>query len=90
MSLLLAIGTATIGPAPAAYVADIAPPDLRGLAMGLYRSAGDAGFLLGPIALGALADATSIPIGLTANAVLFVVATTQFGVLARERPIPAQ
>ncbi len=87
---LLAIGTATIGPAPAAYVADIAPPDLRGLAMGLYRSAGDAGFLLGPIALGALADATSIPIGLTVNAVLFVVATTQFGVAARERQIPAR
>ncbi len=89
-AVLLAIGTATIGPAPAAYVADIAPPDLRGLAMGLYRSAGDAGFLLGPIALGALADATSIPIGLTVNAVLFVVATTQFGVAARERPNPAQ
>lgn len=89
-AVLLAIGTATIGPAPAAFVADIAPPDLRGLAMGLYRSAGDAGFLLGPIALGALADATSISIGLTANAVLFVIATTQFGFAARERPIPAQ
>jgi DHA1 family multidrug resistance protein-like MFS transporter len=89
-ALLLAIGTATIGPAPAAYVADIAPPDLRGLAMGLYRSAGDAGFLLGPIALGALADATSIQVALAANAGIFVVATTQFGVAARERPTPAR
>jgi MFS family permease len=89
-AVLWAIGTATVGPAPAAFVADIAPADLRGVAMGLYRSAGDAGLLLGPIALGALADATSIPVGLTANAVLFAAAAAYFGVAARERAIPAQ
>jgi len=87
-AVLLAIGTATIGPAPAAFVADIAPVELRGLAMGLYRSAGDAGFLLGPIALGALADATSIPTALAVNAMLFVGATSLFGVVAREPSDP--
>jgi MFS family permease len=82
---LLAVGTAVIGPAPAAYVADITPPNIRGLAMGLYRSAGDVGFVLGPFLLGALADATSIPWALAVNALLFAAATASFGWLARER-----
>lgn len=84
-ALLLAAGSALIGPAPAAFVADITPPELRGIAMGMYRTAGDAGFFLGPIALGALADATSIPWALSANALIFLAATSSFGIAARER-----
>jgi hypothetical protein len=40
---------------------------------------------LGPIALGALADATSIPWALSANALIFLAATSSFGIAARER-----
>jgi MFS family permease len=87
-ALLLAIGTAIVGPAPAAYAADIAPPALRGLSMGLYRSAGDLGFLLGPFLLGALADATSIPWGLAANAGIVLLATAVFALAARETLAP--
>ncbi len=83
-AVLLAIGTGIAGPAPAAYAADIAPPELRGLAMGLYRSAGDIGFLIGPPLLGALADATSFAWGFGANALLLVVAALFFLVMARE------
>lgn len=81
---VLAVGTSIIGPAPAAYAADIAPPALRGLTLGAFRTAGDVGFVLGPVLLGALADATSIAWGLTANAVLVLAASGYFAVAARE------
>ena len=82
--VLAAIGTGISGPAPAAYAGDIAPAELRGLAMGMYRSAGDVGFVLGPPILGAIADATNIDTALWANALLIVVASLWFGVRARE------
>ncbi len=79
-----AVGSSLAGPAPAAYTADIAPANLRGLAMGMYRSAGDIGFLIGPPLLGALADATSYAWGLSANGVIMAVACLWFLVIARE------
>ena len=81
---LLALGTAVVGPAPAAYTADISPPELYGLSMGLYRTAGDAGFVLGPLLLGALADLTSIGWALAANGIIVAAAALFFGVAARE------
>ena len=82
--IVLSIGTAMSGPAPAAYVVDISPPDQRGLGMGLYRSAGDFGFLIGPPLLGALADSTSFGWGLATNAALIAIAAVTFGLVARE------
>ncbi len=82
--VVLSIGTAMSGPAPAAYVADISPPDQRGLGMGLYRTAGDFGFLIGPPVLGALADRTSFGWGLATNAALIAIATLTFALVARE------
>lgn len=79
-----AVGSSLAGPAPAAYTADIAPAHLRGLAMGMYRSAGDIGFMVGPPLLGALADATSYGWGLAANGVIMAVACLWFLVIARE------
>jgi len=86
-SMILALGTSIAGPAPAAYAADIAPPHLRGLAMGLYRSSGDIGFMIGPPLLGALADATSYGWGMSANAVFVGVASLIFLLFARETVI---
>jgi MFS family permease len=83
-SLALSSAMAIAGPAPAAYAADIAPPQARGLAMGLYRSTGDVGFVVGPPLLGAIADATSFTWGLTLNAVIVLVAGLFFLVFARE------
>ncbi len=83
-SAVLAIGQGIDGPAPAAYAADIAPAEVRGLAMGLYRTSGDLGFVIGPPLLGALADATSFGWGLAANAVLVAFAAITFGFVARE------
>lgn len=79
-----AVGSSLAGPAPAAYAADIAPANLRGLAMGMYRSAGDIGFMIGPPLLGALADATSYGWGLAANGIIMTVSCLWFLVIARE------
>ena len=83
-SAVTAAGAAVAGPAPAAYAADIAPPGARGLAMGLYRTTGDFGFVIGPPLLGALADRTSFGWGLAANAALLALASLAFLVFARE------
>lgn len=83
-ALLLAVGTSIMGPAPAAYAADVAPDEVRGLAMGLYRSAGDLGFVVGPVLLGAIADATTLAGALVVNAVLVVAVTLFFAGAARE------
>lgn len=93
-SLVLALGQGIDGPAPAAYAADIAPNEVRGLAMGLFRSSGDFGFVVGPPLLGMLADRTSFGWALAANALIVGLATLMFAILAREtagsiRPVPS-
>jgi MFS family permease len=83
-AIVTTFGTGFAGPAPAAYVGDIAPPELRGLSMGLFRSAGDVGFVVAPPLLGGLADATSIGWAMIANAGLMAVASVFFGIVAAE------
>lgn len=83
-SLLLAVGTSISGPGPAAYTVDIAPPHLRGVAMGMYRSAGDFGFVVGPPLLGLIADWTSYSLAIVVNAVLMVIVGVVFLTMARE------
>ncbi len=82
--LFSAIGTSISGPAPAAFVADIAPEHLRGSAMGTYRTWGDLGIVLSPPLSGALADAASIPWAILANGVLLAAAASWFLFVARE------
>jgi MFS family permease len=81
--MVLAVGTSIAGPAPAAYAADISPPHLRGLGMGMYRSSGDVGFLIGPPLLGLVADASSYGWALMVNAALMAVSALFF-LTARE------
>lgn len=77
-------GTGILGPAPAAYAADIAPPGMRGITMGLYRTFGDAGFVIGPVALGGLADLVGFGPALTFNAIVLVSVAMLFAIFARE------
>ena len=87
------IGTGILGPAPAAYAADIAPPGMRGVTMGLYRTFGDAGFVIGPVALGGLADLTGFGPALAFNAMVLVSVAMMFAIFAREtlrRPVVPQ
>ena len=82
--LVVAVGTAVSGPAPAAFVADIAPADLRGSAMGLYRTWGDLGLVLAPVLGGLLADLTSTRTAMMAHAAVLALAITWFAIVAVE------
>ncbi|MEX0800180.1 MAG: MFS transporter [Dehalococcoidia bacterium] len=87
------LGTGIVGPAPAAYAADIAPAGMRGVSMGLYRTFGDLGFVIGPILLGFLADVTSFGWALGLDAIILVSIALLFAVFAGEtlrRPLAPQ
>lgn len=77
-NVVLSLGTGTAGPAPAAYVADIAPSHMRGMAVALYRSAGDVGFLAAPPLLGLLAETTTLGVALGVSGVLVAAAAVVF------------
>jgi MFS transporter, DHA1 family, multidrug resistance protein len=91
---LLGIGTGIAGPAPAAYVADLARGRNYGATLGLFRTMSDFGFVLGPILLGWLADLRSFTFALYVNAAALFAAALVFAVFAREarrapEPVPA-
>ena len=76
-------GTASAvgGAAPAAYAADVAPRGMNATAMSTYRMLGDFGYFVGPIILGAVADASGLttPLWLSAaGLVLFGFAFWRF------------
>jgi len=56
---LQGFGTGVIGPVPGAYAADLAPPGKMGVTMGLYRTFGDIGFIIGPVLLGWISEVLS-------------------------------
>ena len=85
-NVVMTLGTGTAGPAPAAYVADIAPPDKRGIAVALYRSAGDVGFLTAPPLLGLLSEATSLTTALWVSGVVVAAGGIVFYVGSRGDP----
>ena len=77
-NVVMSLGTGTAGPAPAAFVADITPAHMRGVLIGLYRSAGDVGIILGPVLLGWLSDLTSIAFAMRVGGVLVAAAALAF------------
>ena len=86
------LGSGISGPSPAAYVADLAPADLRGRIFGYFRSVSDFGYIIGPLLIGAMIDRFGYSIPLMATAVMFLVAGAAFWILAPEfhrRAIPA-
>lgn len=83
-AVLLGLGTGIAGPAPAAYVADLAVPGRHSLVMGLYRTIGDIGVSIGPILLGWLSDQFGFVTAIRVNAVVFAFVGLLFALLARE------
>src|SRR3989475_2330862 len=67
---LLGIGTALVYPTLLAAVSDVAHPDWRASAVGVYRLWRDSGYAIGAIAAGLLADAFSMPFAIAAIAAL--------------------
>lgn len=85
-NVVMSLGTGTAGPAPAAFVADLTPPHLRGVMVGMYRSAGDLGVIAGPVLLGLLADRVSISWSMTVAGVLVALAGIAFYIGNRDHP----
>ena len=83
-SVVLGIGSGVLGPAPAAYAADVAPEKARGLAMGMFRTFGDIGFVIGPLGMGGLADLAGFSFALIFDGVIVVIFAVLFVVFARE------
>ena len=74
----LALATSISGPAPAALAADAVPAESRGFALGLFRTVGDLGLLVGPPALGLVADIADFGGAFGANAVVVALITAVF------------
>ncbi|MDF2797593.1 MAG: hypothetical protein K0R85_337 [Devosia sp.] len=79
----LAVGIG--GPAIGAYAVDATPRSQHGPAMGALRFAGDLGYLVGPLAIGAIVDLSGIGYagGLWINAVLLVACAAVFVLVRR-------
>jgi MFS family permease len=75
---LLALATSISGPAPAAFAADAVPAEMRGFSLGMFRTAGDLGLLVGPPVLGLIADAGGYGLAFGVNAAVVALATLVF------------
>ncbi len=69
-AVLLGIGTAMVYPTLLAAVSDVAHPNWRASAVGVYRLWRDAGYAVGALVAGVLADALGIPFAVSAIAAL--------------------
>lgn len=87
---LIGAATGLQGPAVSTYAVDHTPAGRFGPAMGLLRFAGDIGFVLGPLALGAAVDVAGIGHGgaVLANAALMAAGAAAFLVWGRGAPEP--
>jgi MFS family permease len=84
---LLGVGTALVYPTLLAAVSDVAHPDWRASAVGVYRLWRDSGYAAGAIAAGILADAFSLSVAITAIAALtFVSGVIVAGVMYETLP----
>ena len=72
------------GAAPAAYAADVAPAGMNAAAMSAYRMLSDLGYVVGPIALGAITDLFGGETALAGTAALLVAVALLFARLAPE------
>lgn len=72
------------GAAPAAYAVDSAPPGMNASAMGFFRMTGDAGYVIGPLALGLIADLYGPVAALLVAATLVTLIGVAFAMVAPE------
>ncbi len=65
--------TGIVAPLPTALVGELVPPELLGIAVGWLRTGTDVGHVLGPLGLGALADAVDLSAPFFAGAAILIV-----------------
>jgi MFS family permease len=83
-SVMWGVASSVGAAAPAAYAADSAPPGMNAAAISTYRMTGDAGYVIGPLALGLLSDAFGPGAAIAASAALLVLAGLAFAAFAPE------
>ncbi len=81
---LWGVASAAAGAAPSAYAADVAPRESMATAMSAYRTLGDAGYVVGPLVLGLIADQVGIAAAVYTAAGLLAIAGITFGLRAPE------
>ncbi|HTI56262.1 MAG TPA: MFS transporter [Verrucomicrobiae bacterium] len=72
------------GAAPAAYAADTAPGGMNAAALSTYRMLADLGYVVGPIALGLVADLAGADTALATTAIMLTAVAVLFGRFAPE------
>ena len=82
--ILLGLGEGLAGPPSLTFFADIAPVGLEGVTMGLYRTFGGVGSLLGAVILGSIADLRGFSWSLIVDGVLLVASGIGVILLVRE------
>jgi len=83
-SIVWGVASSVGAAAPAAYAADSAAPGMNAAAMSLYRMTADAGYVIGPLALGLIADAHGPIAALFVSAALLVLSGAAFALVAPE------
>ncbi len=83
-SALWGISSSIGSSAPAAYAADAAPPGMNAAAIGCFRMLADVGYVIGPIAMGMLADFHGPKSAMIGAALLMLTTGAVFGLLAPE------
>ncbi|MFH1141704.1 MAG: MFS transporter [Chloroflexota bacterium] len=82
------VAQAVEAPGANAYAADVAPPQQRAVALGINRTFGDVGLVVGFPLLGLIADLAGIPWGLVANSGLLLAPGILFALMAKETAGP--
>ncbi len=59
-TVILSVSQILINPSKSAIIGDITTPEIRGLVMGAFRTAGDIGFFIGPAMAGYLTDNVTV------------------------------
>ena len=86
VSVLFGLTTTLASVPPPTLAGDLAPPGAEGASVGLYRTAGDLGFIVGPLLLGAIAERGQFDAGfILTGVILFVAALVALGIPERRR-----
>jgi len=80
--MALTVGASWL-PLPTALIGDQVPPPLQGVAIGWLRTMTDSGQILGPLVMGAVADAVDLSTPFLLGAALLMAAAWQCGRQAR-------
>jgi|SRR5581483_847472 len=83
-AIVWGVASSVGGAAPAAYAADSAPPGMNAAAMSIYRMTADAGYVIGPLALGVIVDLHGPVAALLLAAAALVLVGAAFALAAPE------